>query len=193
MANFSDDSDDTLITRIRGGDEAAISVLLERYRPLVRRRANALFLVGGDSDDLNQEGMIGLYLAVRNYDPGRGASFSTFADLCIRRQMYRAIEADGRDRNRLLNAAMPLEDVDETVPGGENPEITFLENEARAVFEEKYAGILSLYERKVLHYYLEGYRYTEIASILQKTPKSADNAIQRIRAKIMQAEGETSE
>ena len=179
--------DDTeLIARIRSGEEQAVEVLLEKYRPLVRRRANALFLVGGDSDDLNQEGMIGLYQAVRSYDPDRGTSFFTFADLCIRRQMYHAVEADGRRHNVPLNSALPLEELDPDDADLSDPESQYIRNEERRDFEEKYAPLLSPYERKVLHLYLDGCRYTEIAEILHKTPKSADNAIQRIRAKIMQ-------
>ena len=186
MPEYSDckDKDNELITQIRCGDEQAVEVLLEKYRPLVRRRANALFLIGGDSEDLNQEGMIGLYQAVRSYDPGRGTSFFTFADLCIRRQMYHAVEADGRRCNAPLNDALPLEETDSGDPDLTDPESQYIRSEERRDFEEKCAQLLSPYERKVLHLYLDGCRYTEIAGILHKTPKSADNAIQRIRAKL---------
>ena len=176
--------DDVLIGLYHAGDEHVVDFLLEKYRYLVRRRANALFLVGGDSDDLNQEGMIGLYQAIRDYDPQSGTPFAAFADLCIRRQMYKAIEADGRKKNVPLNGALPLDEVNPDVPDLQDPESQYIRSEERRDFEEKCAPLLSSYERKVLHLYLDGYRYTEIADLLHKTPKSVDNAIQRIRAKV---------
>ena len=183
--NYSAYTDNELIFLLLRGDDHVTDFLLEKYRPLVRRRSAALFLTGGDAEDLNQEGMIGLYQAIRDFDPEKGASFAAFADLCIRRQMFHAVEADTRKHNAPLNGAVPLEDVAPDLPGEEDPETRYIENEERAHLEKQYAGILSAYEQKVLHLYLEGYRYTEIAQILQKTPKSADNAIQRIRGKIM--------
>ena len=94
MADYAGCSDEELIVRLRNQEAGIMDYILDKYKPLVRKRANALYLIGGDTDDLIQEGMIGLFKAVRDYDTGRDASFFTFADLCVSRQMYTAIQAD---------------------------------------------------------------------------------------------------
>ena len=183
--DFNKCSDETLIDIYRKGDEAAIEVLFERYKDIVRKKAKAMYLAGGDSDDLIQEGMIGLYKAVRDYDDTKEAAFKTFASMCINRQLINAVAVSNRKKNIPLNTyvsfdmpAYPDEDnetrlVDILKPESEqNPEKLFIDREYSDSFK-----------KKLLQLYMEDNDYRQIAMLLGKTPKSIDNAIQRIRAK----------
>jgi len=181
-------TDEALVALMQSGDPRPSDILLERYKGYVKALAHARFLIGGDTDDLIQEGMIGLIKAVRDYDPEKGASFKTFATLCIVRQQTTAIEAAGRLKNNPLNQSVSLSDVEwETaylVMKDPSPEEIVLDREQA---EELKAGIrkaLSPFEREVLELYLKDMGYREIASALGKPPKTIDNAIQRIRAKV---------
>jgi RNA polymerase sporulation-specific sigma factor len=177
-------TDKELIEKLRAGDQSYMDRLFEKYRPYVRMRANALFLVGGDAEDLNQEGMIGLFKAIRDYDLEQEVPFSAFAKLCINRQMYTAIEASSRKKHAPLNTYVSLEASEESLGSAQSPESMYIETEEEARLAEHFNRVLSSYERKVLRLYLQGRRYTEIAEELGKKPKSVDNAVQRIRAKI---------
>ena len=194
--DFNKCSDETLIDIYRKGDEAAIEVLFERYKDIVRKKARAMYLAGGDSDDLIQEGMIGLYKAVRDYDDTKEAAFKTFASMCINRQLINAVTVSNRKKNMPLNTyvsfdmpAYPDEDnetrlVDILKPESEqNPEKLFIDREYRDSFKKKLFDRLSGFEKQVLQLYMEDNDYRQIAMLLGKTPKSIDNAIQRIRAK----------
>lgn len=194
--NFAKCTDEALIEMYREGQEPAIEALFERYKNLVRKKAKAMFLAGGDNDDLIQEGMIGLYKAVRDYDGMREASFGTFASMCINRQMVTAVTASNRKKNAPLNTYISFdlpanadEDsdmrlVDVLVPDTEqNPENLFIDKEHTKMLEKKLFEALSIFEKQVLDLYMEGKDYREIAAILQKPAKSIDNALQRIRAK----------
>lgn len=194
--DFNKCSDETLIDIYRKGDEAAIEVLFERYKDIVRKKARAMYLAGGDSDDLIQEGMIGLYKAVRDYDDTKEAAFKTFASMCINRQLINAVTVSNRKKNMPLNTyvsfdmpAYPDEDnetrlVDILKPESEqNPEKLFIDREYSDSFKKKLFDRLSGFEKQVLQLYMEDNDYRQIAMLLGKTPKSIDNAIQRIRAK----------
>lgn len=182
-------TDEQLILRAREGDGAAEETLLNRYKRLVRARARELYLVGGDRDDLLQEGMLGLVKAIREYRPDREASFATYASLLVSRQMYTAIQASQRRKHQPLNSSLSIQELSENREEAslgiqESPENIVLGEESARKLREQIDQLLSPYERKVLALYLDGMDYIEIAAALQKSPKSADNALQRIRAKV---------
>ncbi|MBR3279955.1 MAG: sigma-70 family RNA polymerase sigma factor [Lachnospiraceae bacterium] len=184
-------SDEELVYEIRDGHSDYMDYLLEKYKPLVKSRAATKFLKGGDPDDLIQEGMIGLYKAVRDYDPAneKGASFFTFAQLCIDRQLYKAIEASQRQKRFALNDAVAYEEEEldkYSVNGDENPEQIFLDQENADETISLILDALSRTEKVVFNLMLRGYSYREIAEIMDRSPKSIDNAIQRIRKKTSQ-------
>lgn len=189
-------SDEELIVRYRDGNTDAMDLIFERYKHLVRKKAKAMFLAGGDNDDLIQEGMIGLYKAIRDYDTDREASFATFASMCINRQMITAVAASNRKKNVPLNTYVSFDmpagnDNDSDVKLADilqaeteqNPEKLLIDRECTQDLHAKLTKILSSFENRVLSCYLEGMDYIAIAKKLHKTPKSIDNALQRIRSK----------
>ena len=166
---------------------------MEKYKPLVRKKSNAVYLIGGETEDLIQEGMIGLFKAVRDYNPEKSASFFSFAELCINRQIYSALEASNRKKHSPLNnyvsfsSQQEAEDMNlEEVISDQNlsPEQVIIEKEHKQEFFTRLEEKLSTMEKKVLYLYLEGNSYTRIAEMMEKTPKSIDNTLQRIRAKV---------
>ena len=188
MGKFDNISDDELIARLRDGETIIEDYLMEKYKGLVRQKARAMFLIGGDTDDLIQEGMIGLFKAVRDFQPGREATFATFARMCIDRQIYSAIQNSNRQKHLPLNSYVSLNQEDESSPiwelSVENPEEIIIDQETTRDLQQKISDYLSPMENKVLDLYLKGEGYVEIGRILGKSPKSIDNALQRIRAKI---------
>ncbi len=192
MAGYQGMTDEQLIEKLRDGDQAIMDYLMEKYKNLVRKEANAMYLLGGDTDDLIQEGMIGLFKAVRDYKIGSEASFYTFAKLCVTRQMYSAIEASKRKKHSPLNSYVSLyeknedkvalietmEPVTET-----NPEEILISQEYVSRLEEKLEESLSPLENKVLYLHMLGTDYKTIANLLDKSTKTIDNALQRIKAK----------
>ncbi|MBQ6844746.1 MAG: sigma-70 family RNA polymerase sigma factor [Agathobacter sp.] len=191
--NYKDLSDEELIERLRAGDGDIVDYIMEKYKPLVRKKTNAMYLIGGENEDLIQEGMIGLFKAVRDYNPEKSAAFFAFAELCITRQLYSALEASNRKKHSPLNNYISFsnqEDTDgmdlEQIISSQNisPEQMLIEKERK---QEFFAGLeekLSKMEKKVLYLYLEGNSYTQIAETMGKTPKSIDNTLQRIRGKV---------
>ena len=186
-------TDESLIERIHAGQEELTDYILEKYKPLVRKKTNAMYLIGGETEDLIQEGMIGLFKAVRDFREEKESSFYHFAELCINRQLYSALEASNRKKHLPLNSYVSLsgsEDEDgvpmeELLPFiSENPEQRIIEQELWDDFQNKLSGNLSKMEKQVLMQYLDGYNYIQIAKQMQKPPKSIDNALQRIRQKI---------
>ena len=178
--------DEELIRKARLQDETAVGILLTKYKPLVLKLSRARFIAGGDRDDLLQEGMIGLYQAIRSYDPEREAGFATFAALCIDRQMMKAIDSSQRVKNQPLNNSVDLASLDgdghEQVTS-ESPEKIVL---AKTSYDETLHMLMSRLgplEKQVLTLYLEGLGYRDIGTVLNKSPKAVDNAIQRIRKK----------
>lgn len=180
-------TDEELVLACRAGDNEACEVLFESYKPLVRSRAVNKFLLGGDFDDLIQEGMIGLLAAVREYDPEK-AGFSTFASVCIDRQLNHAIESAQSKKNRILSESVPIDEADMSrTTGGANPEKMVLAEERRRETLDAIRGSLSRLELLVLNLVLRGYSSREIAEMMGKSPKQIDNAFQRIRRKTKKA------
>ena len=185
-------SDETLCARARGGDVDAEAVLASRYYALVRACARPLFLAGGDGEDLIQEGMFGLIRAIREYRPGGSASFRTFAEVCIRNQLYSALRAAARSKNAPLNESVSLDhpffDSDSYAAGvfdpvSADPELLIADRDyVRSVLESTKKQ-LSEFEAKILGYYLDGLTCQEIAKLVGKPLKSVDNAVQRVRRK----------
>lgn len=187
MSDWKDFTDEELIFKLRAGEQQIEEYLLEKYKPFVKSRCRVLYLVGGDREDLIQEGMIGLFKAMRDYEPEKKVPFASFAKLCVERQLYTAIEAAGRLKNAPLNAYISLsEEALELVDGGIEEEVI-----ERTSFQERYERLkeyLSPLETEALELYLGGKDYTEIAQILGRSDKSIDNALQRIKIKIKKFE-----
>ena len=197
--NYTTYSDEELIRMLRAGRTDIADYIMEKYKPLVRKKTNAMYLIGGETDDLIQEGMIGLFKAVRDYKEEKETSFFSFADLCISRQLYSALDASNRKKHIPLNTYVSFsnQDNEEGIPLEQmvteqniSPEQMMIEQEGRTEFFLRLKENLSAMERTVLYLYLEGNSYTQIAEIMSKTPKSIDNTLQRIRGKIKQMKSE---
>jgi RNA polymerase sporulation-specific sigma factor len=166
----------------------ALDVLLSRFKPLVKVRAAAYFLSGGDRDDLIQEGMIGLYKAFLDYAPEKNPVFSAFASLCVNRQILTAVKTAARRKHAPLNASFALENADAQNPETvSNPEALFISRESSEDINLFIKENLSGLERDVLTLRMKGMAYTQIAEALGKPPKSVDNTMQRVRKKIARA------
>jgi len=187
--------DEALCTLAAAGDRQAEEVLVTRYNRLVRTCARPFFLAGGDSEDLTQEGMVGLITAVREYDAGKEASFRTFAEVCIRNRLYSVLRASARDKQQPLNQSLSLDDShfdSNPLTSGtsnlaqRNPEDFLIDREHTAALLSGVRKQLSEFEAKILGYYLDGLSCREIAKTVGRPPKSVDNAVQRIRRKVAQ-------
>lgn len=192
MTSYEQMTDEQLIRKLRAGDKNIIDYIMEKYKNLVRKEANAMYLLGGENDDLIQEGMIGLFKAVQDYDVEQEASFFSFAKLCISRQMYTAIEASKRKKHSPLNSYVSLyetgEDQSALIETMEadresNPEELLVSREYAQLLESKLEENLSDLENRVLYLHLLGTDYKTIARLLDKSPKTIDNALQRIKSK----------
>ncbi|MBO6146272.1 MAG: sigma-70 family RNA polymerase sigma factor [Lachnospiraceae bacterium] len=192
-------TDEEIIESVREGSHGGTEELFDRYKDVVRSIASTMFLIGGETEDLIQEGMIGLFKAVQEYDPGRDASFGTFARLCITRQIYSAVKASGRKKHLPLNSYISLyEQTGSEDEGGRqlemmdalmasdrmNPEQVVLSKEKSEELEQAIDKELSPFEKNVLELFVTGMSYSDIADVLGKNEKSTDNAIQRIRGKL---------
>ena len=178
--------DEALIRLMRQGEKGISDYLLEKYKGLVLKKARKLFLAGGETDDLIQEGMIGLFQAIRDYQEGREASFQTFAGLCIDRQMYKAIKNSNRQKNMPLNAYVSLSAEEEEALLGQSqdsPETILIDQEMAKEETSRLFEGLSHLEEEVLALFLQGESYEDIAKALGRTTKSVDNALRRIREK----------
>jgi len=198
MKKYSDETDEVLIQKLRDGQNDITDFIMNKYKNLVRKKAQSMHILGADKDDLIQEGMIGLFKAIRDYDCGRDASFYTFADLCISRQMYSAVEASLRKKHIPLNSYISLYtriDDDDTSSSATlenaltsdkdlNPEQQLIDRENVRLLEEAIEKDLSAVERRVLGLYLTGMSYTQIAKVLNKDEKSTDNALHRAKSKL---------
>ena len=190
-------ADEELIRRLRAGEKEIMDHILEKYKPMVKQKAKAMYLLGGENDDLMQEGMIGLFRAVQDFKEDGGMSFGGFASVCISRQLYTAVRAASRKKHTPLNYYVSIyEDGDgesgkETLPLSEtieagresDPEELFLSRENAETFEEELEKRLSHLESRVLYLHMLGMDYLTIAELMDKSPKSIDNALQRIRTK----------
>ncbi len=179
-------ADEALVKRAQAGDKSAMEELLRIYAGLVRSCARRYFLIGGETEDLLQEGMIGLYRAINDYDVAKdtGCSFKNFAYLCISRQIVDAIKTVYRKKNGLLHSLQPL-DV-EMVETGLSPEEALILSDEQKEFRQKMSRVLSDFEFKVTTMYMDGMTCTEICEATGKLPKSVDNAIQRSKRKLLQ-------
>jgi RNA polymerase sporulation-specific sigma factor len=194
-AHLHEMTDEELCARAAGGDRQAEETLAARYHRLVRSCARPLFLAGGDTEDLLQEGMLGLLKAVREFDPGRETTFRTFAETCVRRRMYSAMKAANSGKHTPLNQSVPLNPslFDASSSFAQiDPERMLIDREKAAGLLEDTRKQLSDFEVKILGYYLDGLTCREIAQAVGKPPKSVDNAIQRIRRKVARQIGDIS-
>ena len=193
----SERADEALCTLAASGDRIAEEALVMRYHRLVRICARPYFLAGGDSEDLIQEGMVDLLAAIREYDSGKAASFRTFAEVCIKNRLISVIKAAARDKHIPLNNYVSFEtplfsgNGDHYAYGAadqlqEDPEAILLGREAFQERMRALEGQLSGFEASILRLYLNGLSYSEIAAEVNKSPKSVDNAVQRIRRKLAQ-------
>ena len=188
-------SDEDLCNRVALGDRDAEEALVRRYTRMVRMCARPYFLAGGDSEDLIQEGMVGLLHAIREYDSGREASFRHYAQVCIQNRLISAIKAAARDKHTPLNNYVSIETplfdgftIHDTCGTDhrrlENPEDTLIGREEVQERMNVLQDGLSGLEARVLRLYLSGLSYSEIAAEVKRSPKSVDNAVQRIRRKL---------
>ena len=204
-ALYTERSDSELAELAKAGDRAAEEALVVRFGRVVRACARPLFLMGGDSEDLVQEGMVGLLAAIREYEPERKVSFRAYAEVCIRNRLLSAVKAASRDKHTPLNSYVPLDpalfdgtDSDErrTVDQRQgNPEALFIHQEDMQERMNRIYSQLSPLETRILRLYLSGLSYSEIASKCNRPLKSVDNAVQRIRRKIARQseQGESSQ
>ena len=192
---LKDLTDEELCRLAASGNRDAEETLVTRYNRLVRTCARPFFLAGGDSEDLTQEGMVGLIKAVREYDGSKETSFRTFAEICIRNRLYSVLRAASRDKHLPLNQSVPLDtpyfDSNSYTSGTNNlaqrnPEDFLIDREHTAALLSGVRKQLSELEAKILGYYLDGLSCREIAETVGRSSKSVDNAVQRIRRKVAQ-------
>ena len=198
MSKYENMPDEQLIRKLREGEAAIMDYIISKYKHVVIRAAKAMYLLGGENDDLIQEGMIGLFKAIRDFDIHQETSFYSFAELCISRQMYTAIKLSQRQKHMPLNSYISLYDIKKTatedkqsplieqleMETNNNPEELFLDKERMLMLVHELNERLSDMERRVLHLHLQGEDYRSIAELLDRSPKSIDNALQRIRQKM---------
>ncbi|MFS0724493.1 RNA polymerase sporulation sigma factor SigH [Paenibacillus sp. 1P07SE] len=196
MHEYDCNTDEDNVEAVREGDSEALEYLINKYKNFVRAKARSYFLIGADREDIVQEGMIGLYKAIRDFKGDKLASFKAFAELCITRQIITAIKTATRQKHIPLNSYVSLdkpiydEDSDRTlldvICGSRvsDPEELIINQEEFVGLEDKMAEILSDLERKVLMLYLDGRSYQEIAVDLDRHVKSIDNALQRVKRKL---------
>ena len=184
-------SDEKLIHQCRLGDQAALDNIMNKYKPLVIKNSRSMFLIGGETEDLIQEGMIGLFKAVQDYQTDRDSSFYSFAKLCIERQIYSAVTMAGRKKHSPLNGYISLSHSDDFESEENrvssailNPEETILDRERMQMIQQKLTQKLSTLEAAVLVLFLKGYSYVQMAEFLGKKEKSIDNALHRIKNKL---------
>lgn len=200
--NFSQETDEEIVKLAKSGEEFATEYLINKYKNFVRVKAKSYFLVGADREDIIQEGMIGLYKAIRDFRADKLSSFRAFAELCITRQIITAIKTATRQKHIPLNSYISLnkpiydEDSDRTMldilSGTKitDPEEVFISHELSDDLRERIQENLSELESQVLLSYLEGKSYQEMAKELSRHVKSIDNALQRVKRKIEKTLGE---
>ncbi|MBM7663380.1 RNA polymerase sporulation-specific sigma factor [Bacillus mesophilus] len=193
---FEELEDETVVDLVHQGDTDALDYLINKYRNFVRAKARSYFLIGADREDIIQEGMIGLYKAIRDFKEDKLSSFKAFAELCITRQIITAIKTATRQKHIPLNSYVSLdkpiydEESDRTlmdvISGAKilDPEELIINQEEFSDIELKMAELLSDLERKVLVLYLDGQSYQEISEELNRHVKSIDNALQRVKRKL---------
>ena len=193
---FESMTDEEIVAEAQTSDGTALEFLLNKYKNFVRSKARSYFLIGADHEDIVQEGMIGLYKAIRDFRPDRLASFRAFAELCITRQIITAIKTATRQKHIPLNSYVSLnkpiydEESDRTLMDVfaedtlSNPESMFIDREDLTVIREKIGEMLSELEKQVLDLYMDGKSYQEISEEMGRHVKSIDNALQRVKRKL---------
>lgn len=196
LSVYQGKTDEEIIKLIKVGNQDAQDYILDKYKALVKAKSRAYFLIGADREDIIQEGMIGLYKAIRDYQESKHTSFRVFAELCINRQIITAIKAATRQKHIPLNSYISLnkpayeEDSEQTYLDMlkemelSNPETVLIGQEDKNFIEKHIGKILSDFESRVLSYYLQGKTYFEIAKMIGKPEKSIDNALQRVKKKV---------
>nr|WP_239558583.1 RNA polymerase sporulation sigma factor SigH [Peribacillus deserti] len=194
--NFAKLDDEALVRRVQSGDGESSEILINKYRNFVRAKAGPYFLIGADKEDIIQEGMIGLFKAIRDYKEDKLTSFKAFAELCVTRQIITAIKTATRQKHFPLNSYVsldkPIYDEEsnhtlmDVIPAAKimNPEALFINQENADDIELKMAALLSDLERRVLALYIDGQTYQEISNELNTHVKSIDNALQRVKRKL---------
>ena len=200
--NYKDMSDEDLINVIKSGDKSALEFLISKYKELVNMKVSKFFMIGAEKEDIVQEGLIGLFKAVKSYNPEKQNSFKTFANLCIERQLITAIKSSNRQKHMPLNSYLSLnvaayeEDEDSSLlevfdaHQMEDPLDTITKKEYYQIVENAIDKSLSDFEKQVLNRYMQGESYVQIAEKLDTPVKSIDNAIQRIRKNAIKNIGE---
>lgn len=195
--------DEELVKRYSLGEGEAVDELMSRYKDYVRSKAGTLFLIGGEEEDLIQEGMIGLLKAVWTYSPDKNSSFYHYAGVCIMSKMYSAIESSKRNKHIPLNTYISLYEEKRTANEGNvtlmdiledssesDPETILIGQENAEMIDKEIDRSLSSMEKEILNLHMTGLKYVQIAEILNKTPKQVDNALQRIKGKLRRILGE---
>lgn len=191
--NYENLSDEKIVLLAQSGDKHATDYIVHKYKGFVEIRSTPYFMAGGERDDLVQEGLIGLYKAIKSFSGDKNANFKTFAEICVVRQMISAVKSSTRKKNSPLNHYVSIhisEDESDTISAklvdikNNNPESMLIEREAADGMQSKIFSVLSDFESEVLSYYLSGISYKEIAKLLGKTAKAVDNALFRIKKKI---------
>lgn len=200
--NYKDMSDEDLINIIKSGDKSALEFLISKYKELVNMKVSKFFMIGAEREDIVQEGLIGLFKAIKSYNPDKQNSFKTFANLCIERQLITAIKSSNRQKHMPLNSYLSLnttayeDDEDSSLlevfnaHQMEDPLDTITKKEYYQILENAIDKSLSDFEKQVLNCYMQGESYVQIAEKLDTPVKSIDNAIQRIRKKAIKNIGE---
>ena len=195
--SYSQLPDDEILELHRQGDDGALDFLINKYKPLVRLKSRTYFIIGADRDDIAQEGMIGLFKAIRDYKPHSGASFYSFAAMCVTRQIITAIKAASRQKHMPLNSYISFSEPAQgnndthdilleklTNTRSSDPEELLIGREDKQFIEASIEKILSAFEFKVLCLYLSGNSYSEIATALSSNTKAVENALGRVRRKV---------
>lgn len=193
---YAEYTDEAILSVIRHGNYDAMDYLINKYKKLVTIKTRAYFIIGADREDIVQEGMIGLFKAIRDYNPDRQAGFYSFAELCITRQIISAIKSANRQKNIPLNSYVSLSKSVFEENGQESyldtltenrisdPEELYIGREDKIYIEKHIAAMLSVLECRVLSLYLQGKSYVEISQFIGKDEKAIDNALQRVRRKV---------
>lgn len=197
--NYTETSDEDLIQVIKSGDKSALEYLIDRYKSLVNMKVSRYYIIGAEKEDIVQEGLIGLFKAIKNYQPEKQSSFKNFANMCIERQLITAIKTSNRQKHMPLNSYLSLNmnaydnndenqndaDLIEILNANlvEDPLDTITQKEYYKIIENTIDKSLSSFEKQVLNFYMQGESYIQIAEKLNTPVKSIDNAIQRIRKK----------
>lgn len=194
--SYTNDSDEDLIKKVNAGDNEALEYLLNKYKDIVNMKVSRYFIVGAEKEDIIQEGLIGLYKAIKNFDAEKQNSFKSFANLCVERQLITAIKSSNRQKHMPLNSYLSLnmnayDDADDDTSIYEVFDANVIEDPLDTITKKEYyesvesiiEKSLSPFERQVLNELVKGHSYTTIAEKLDSPVKSVDNAIQRIRKK----------